>query len=165
MGSLLSRSIAIVASVTLFLMMLISVVDVAGRNIFGAPLPGGSELIELAMVITVFLLYPRVAYRGLHISVDILDPLTNDFVKRIQAVVAEILGAAVFGAIAYRLWLLGDRTAGYGDITASLEVPMSIIYWFMAFLSGVTAMAFLARIPRAVRGHDPLQPSSGPEHV
>lgn len=147
----ISKCASVTASVVLLLMMFVSVIDVAGRNLFNAPLPGGSEWIEFAMVATIFLLYPRVAYKGLHISVDLFDGLTGDFVKRVQSFVADVLGVAVFAAIAVRLWILGDRAATYGDVSASLEVPLSVVFWFMAVLSAITAIAFLARLPRAFR--------------
>ena len=64
---------------------------------------------------------------------------------------ADILGAAVFAAIAVRLWVLGDRAAVYGDVSAALGFPTSMVLWFMAVLSGITAIAFLVRIPLAFR--------------
>lgn len=150
----ISKCASVIASVVLLLMMFVSVIDVAGRNLFGAPLPGGSEWIEFAMVVTVFLLYPRVAYKGLHISIDLFDGLTSEIVKRVQSFLADVLGVAVFAAIAVRLWILGDRAATYGDVSAVLMVPLSYVFWFMAALSAVTAIAFLARVPRAFRrGH------------
>ena len=43
------RLLGIVAAATLFFIMALTCADVAGRYFFGAPIPGGFEITELAM--------------------------------------------------------------------------------------------------------------------
>lgn len=154
----LGKAIGVVACIVLFLMMLLSTIDVIGRNFFGAPILGASELVELAMVITVFLIYPRVAYRNVHVSVDLFDPFMNDIVRRMQSVVANLLGAFMFGLISWRLAIFGVRAAEFRDVSGSLQVPMSYVYWFMAIMSAVTAISFLLNMRSAFR-RGPFSPT------
>lgn len=156
-----SSLVNVLACIVLFLMMLVSVVDVVGRNLFQYPIPGSSELIEFAMVATVFLIYPRVAYRGTHISIDLFDRFMNETAQRVQFLVGNVLGAFLFGAIAWRLRVLADRAAEYNDVTGYLEMPISVIFWFMTIMSAVTALAFVAKVPAAFRrGPFSLAPSN-----
>jgi TRAP-type transport system small permease protein len=145
----LGKAIGVIASIVLFLMMMLSTIDVIGRNFLDAPILGASELVELAMVIMVFLIYPRAAYRNAHVSVDLFDPFMNDIVRRLQSVVANLLGAFMFGLISWRLAIFGVHAAEFRDVTGTLQVPMSYVYWFMAIMSAVTAISFLLNIRSA----------------
>ena len=143
---LLQRLTALVAGVLLIFMVGITVIDVVGRSAFGVPLSGVAELTELAMVGVTFLLYPQIAYRNLHISVDLLDPFFSRNVRRIQNICASVFGALIFGTLSWRLWLVGERIAEYGDVTAVLRVPLSPAYFCMSVLSGFTTIAFIAML-------------------
>ncbi len=154
------KIIGVVASVVLFALMLLTVVDVIGRNIFNHPLIGGSELTELLLVSTAFLLFPQLAFREKHIVADLLDSFDNRVLRATQYVLSGLLGAALFGLIAWRLWILGQRAIGYGDATASLHLPLSPVYFAMSVLSSVTAVAFLLTIHRAFRPFDTVKSES-----
>ena len=64
------------ASVMLFFLMAVTVVDVTGRYVFNAPLPGSSEITELLMAVLVYTGLPGVSRLEKHISVDLLDSVT-----------------------------------------------------------------------------------------
>ncbi|MDO9524392.1 MAG: TRAP transporter small permease [Gemmobacter sp.] len=119
---------------------LLTLADVTGRNLLNQPVPGATELTEIALVAITFLLYPRVAWADSHISVDLLDTVLGRVVRHGLAVLAAGLGAAVFGLLAWRLWLLGDRIASYGDITPYLRLPLAPVYYGMAVCAGVAAV-------------------------
>jgi len=61
------------AAVALLGIMLLMLVDVAGRYLFNAPVPGAGEVIELLMGITVFAALPLVTARGEHVRLDYLE--------------------------------------------------------------------------------------------
>ncbi|HLL10498.1 MAG TPA: TRAP transporter small permease subunit, partial [Rubrivivax sp.] len=62
-----------VASVALFGIMLLTLVDVAGRKLFSASVPGSLELTELLMVAVIFAALPLVSLAGEHIAFDSFD--------------------------------------------------------------------------------------------
>jgi TRAP-type transport system small permease protein len=140
----------IVASVLLFFACMLTLIDVVGRNLLGSPLPGATELTEIAMVGITFLIFPRLAYRQQHISVDLLDFLMGPLMRRIQQIIAGVLGAAIFFAIGWRLWFLAARSAAYGDVTAFLRIPLSPIITAMSVMSMATSLAFAVTIVLAV---------------
>ena len=133
----------VVASLLLFLTAALTLVDVVGRNVFAHPIPGATELTELALVGMTFLLYPRLALRQQHIVIDLLDRVMGPVMRRLQQALSGLLGAVLFGAIGWRLWVLGERSAGYGDVTAYLKLPIYPAFYFMSVAALVAAAAFL----------------------
>jgi TRAP-type C4-dicarboxylate transport system permease small subunit len=138
-----------VACAALFMMMTVAVVDVIGRSVFGKPVGPASELIELAMVVTIFLVYPIVSRKGMHISIDLLDSITPDPLRRAQHVLSALLGAAVFVAVAWRIGYLATDAWSSGEVTGVLGMPLGYVYGFIAAMSVVTALAFLSLLPQA----------------
>lgn len=142
-----------VGCVALFVMMGIAFVDVISRNLIGRPLPAASEIIEITMVLTIFLLYPAISYKGMHINIDLLDRFMPDLAKRIQHLVVALLGISVFCAIAYRINSLAADAWSWGEVTGVLGIPLGLVYSFISVMSVVTALSFAATIPAAfVRG-------------
>ncbi|MFP1646504.1 TRAP transporter small permease [Pontitalea aquivivens] len=118
----------------------LTLADVTGRNLFNQPVPGATELTEIAVVAITFLLYPRVAWANTHISVDLLDNVLGRMVRHGLEVLAAVLAAGVFGVLAWRLWVLAGRVADYGDITPYLRLPLAPVYYGMAICTGVAAI-------------------------
>lgn len=121
----------------LFLLMMITLLDVTGRNIFGRPLAGATELSQILLPAVVFLLCPSVAYRGLHIAVDLIDPFSGPRLRAFQHVLGCICSAALFGIVARYEWMLAGRAMSYGDVTPMLGIPIGLV------LYGIAALAFL----------------------
>lgn len=154
----LETGVGVLASAVLFVLMLITVVDVFGRAVLRSPLPGASELTEIAMVFMVFLIYPQIAAKGQHICIDLLDGFMNDAMRRVQMLLSNLLGGLMFAALSWRLWIFGDRAAVFGDRTGYLEFPISLVFWFMSIMSAVTTIAFLTRAAGAFRAGSSVPP-------
>lgn len=145
-GTTLGLLLGLGPGIILLLTALLTLADVVGRNLLDAPVPGATELTELALVAITFLLYPRVAWRDTHISVDLFDSLMGRIAQRLQLLAVALIGAGAFGVLGWRIWILGERVSGYGDVTPYLRVPLGPIYYGMAILCGATALAHLARL-------------------
>ncbi len=131
------------AAAVLVGMALLTLADVLGRNLMRAPVPGATELTEIGLVIVTFLLYPMIAFRQRHITVDLFDHIMGTLVRRILDTAANLLGAAVFAGIGWQLWKQAARVAQYGDVTAYLRIPLGPVVTFMAVLSALTAIGFV----------------------
>lgn len=158
--STLGSAAAVVPGILLLATALLTLADVVGRNLLNAPVPGATELTELALVAITFLLYPRVAWRDSHISVDLLDGIMGRIARRLQLVLVAIVGFVAFGVLAWRLWLLGDRIADYGDVTPYLRLPLGPVYYAMAILCGITSAIYVLRLALSLAAAERL-----PEHM
>ena len=81
-GARLQAVLGFTSASVLFLMMLITAVDVAGRYVFNKPLPGGFELTELLLAALIYCGLPLVSARREHIVIDTFDPYYSPRFKR-----------------------------------------------------------------------------------
>lgn len=140
------KIVGMFAALALAAMMLISVADVVGRAGFGKPLHGATEFTEICMMLVTFLLFPLVALRRLHIKVDLLEQLFTKSMIAIQTLVTGVLGGGIFSLVAYRTWLQGWRSIGYGEVSMGLEIPVGYLFLFMSVLSALTALGFVVSV-------------------
>lgn len=142
---LIERIVSFVAAVLMFALMVLTVVDVAGRNLFHHPLLGATELTEITLVLLSFLLFPVVAFAGRHIVADVADAFQSRLLDLLQVVLTAVLGAGFFALIAWRLWILAEQAADYGDRSVSLGIPLAPVLYVISGLAGITALAFVLR--------------------
>lgn len=146
----IERSLTAVGTLSLLALMVIVVVDVAGRNLFGSPLLWGTEAMEVLLGLMVFMFYPVLARRQGHIVVDLV-PVPRA-ARTAQRWLAGAVGAALFGVIAWTCGRQALRSAGYGDASAILGIPTAWVLWGMAALAGLSALVFAAQALGAWRG-------------
>ncbi|WP_077001632.1 TRAP transporter small permease [Variovorax sp. KK3] len=147
----IERAAVNLAAVLLFALMLLTFVDVAGRNLFNKPLTGASELTEILLALVIFLMLPQVARRNEHIVIDLIDQICSDTVRRALDAFACVLGAIMFALIAWQSWILANRAMGYGDSTAALQIPVGPILYGLAVMAGIVAVASLLAIAPQAR--------------
>jgi TRAP-type C4-dicarboxylate transport system permease small subunit len=82
-----------------------------------------------------------------HITVDLIK--MPAVLQRFQRALGAGMGAALFALIAWCCVRQTLRAAEYGEKTALLGVPVSVLLGGMAVLSAVTALAFVAATVRA----------------
>lgn len=140
------RAATLLACIMLLVLTILTLADVVGRNLLNKPVGGATEVTELLLAAMTFLFYPRLAWRSMHISVDLFDWFRGRGLRRLHRTFAGLLGAVVFGALAWRIGLQAVRSAGYGDVTPQLGIPISWQTGFMAVLCAVTACVYLATL-------------------
>lgn len=145
----------LVASTLMFLVMAVTFVDVFGRNAVNRPLSGAVELTELLLGGVIFLALPKIAWRGRHINVDLVDAVAPKFVVKMLAAISELVCAGFFVLLSWRLAVLAGRMAEYGDATLSLSIPIAPVVYALSFLSAVSGMAHLAALVRHFVGREP----------
>ena len=130
----------------LFAMMAVTFVDVLGRTFFNQPLLGATELTEILVAATVCFVFPSLSYHGLHATIDVLDPLLPRWIKPLQHVMANLIGAVAYAVVAWRVWIEAGKTARFGGMTPLLEIPMAPVLMMISVLAGITTLAFVLAI-------------------
>ncbi len=135
----------------LLLLALMGVVflDVMLRNLLNRPLPWGTELLEVLLAAMIFLLYPVLAVGGGHITVDLIQ--VRPALRRVQRVLAGLVGASLFALIAWCLGRQAVRAAGYGEGTPLLHIPHSLVLGGMGVLAALAVLGFGIATARALR--------------
>ncbi len=140
--------------------MLLTLVDVTGRKLWSASVPGSLELTELLMVAVIFAGLPLVSLHSEHVLFDSFDSRLSAIARRIQQALVNVLCAAALAGLAWLMWVKAGQMASYGDITAQLKLPVAPFVYVMAVLCGLTAAvhAALTLWPAAPADHHvPLQ--------
>lgn len=143
--------------------MVMTCIDVIGRSFFNAPLDGATEATQLMLAIIVFAVVPTVCLREDHITVDLLDPWFPAPLVRPRRIVLNLLMAMLLAAVCWRVWILADLTAEYGDATEFLEIPLAPISYFIAVLSAAGAIALLANALHYLRRGEPDRYDQAPD--
>lgn len=148
-----ARLLGYAAAVVLMAMMLLTCADVAGRYLFNSPIRGGFELTEMLLAALIFSALPLVTLRNEHVTVDLFDAVTPDWLLRIQHVVACAIGVVCIGYLAWRLWVRAEDMLASGQTTAQLKFTLAWLTYAMAVLMGITALALLLLAFRRPQRH------------
>jgi TRAP-type transport system small permease protein len=150
---LLAVLCGVLAAAALFGIMGLTLVDVAGRKLADASVPGSLEVTELLMVATIFAGLPLVSLHGEHVVFDSLDPWLPAALKRVQQVVVDLACALALAGLAWLMWSKAGQMAEYGDTTAQLKLPLAPFVRLMSVLCGVTAVVHLMLMVQPVAHH------------
>jgi len=144
-----------VAAAVMFCLMLLTCVDVIGRYFLNKPLWGGFELTEMLLAALIFAGLPLVTLRNEHVVVDLFDPVTPDWLFRIQHVAACAIGCVCTGYLAWRLWLRAEALDRAGETTSQLQFKLAWLTYAMAVLMALTAAALIVTLFRLPHRHIP----------
>ena len=144
--TVLQRALGVTSAVVLFLMMMITAVDVAGRYLFNRPIAGGFELTEILLAALIYCGLPLVSARREHIVIDTFDPLFSTGLKRRLDMAAEVVCAIALAGVGWLIFLRAGRVAEYGDTTSVLKLPLAPVVYLMAVMITVAAIIHLLLI-------------------
>ena len=142
-GHALETVLGAISATVLFLMMLLTAVDVAGRYLFNKPVVGGFELTEMMLAALIYCGLPLVSKRREHIVIDTFDPLMSARVKRGLDMFADIVCTVTLAGIGWLILRRALRVAEYGDTTTVLKLPLAPVAWVMGAMIIVTAAIHL----------------------
>lgn len=137
------KTLHVAVAATLFAMMVVTFVDVAGRFFFDRPLPAAYEMTELLMAIAIFGAMPFATRSQGHITITLLDRLFRERAMRIRTVVVSLICAAASFALSYEVFHRSLRLIDQGDHTLFLKAPLAPFALFIAAMSAVTGVCFL----------------------
>jgi TRAP-type C4-dicarboxylate transport system permease small subunit len=142
----LEGALGVTSATVLFLMMMITAVDVIGRYVLNKPLTGGFEITEMLLAALIYCGLPLVSQRREHIVIDTFDPLMSARMKRALDVVAEIVCSLTLGGIGYLIFRRAARVAEYGDTTSVLKWPLAPVAYLMGTMILIACLIHLSLI-------------------
>lgn len=136
--------LAVLAGCALFALMLLTFVDVMGREFYRS-VPGALELSEMLMVVVLFCALPMVSWRAEHVCFELADAIYKGRAERVSKVVMDLICAAAFGGVGWACWGYARRTLEDGDVSANLGVPVGLFVYLMAAMLLLAAAMHLMR--------------------
>ena len=132
--------LGIAASALLFSMMVLTFFDVVGRYLLNKPIRGAFEVTELGLLVLIFAGLPLVSHADEHVTMDFIDRILPDRVRRAWIRAMHAICAAIMFFLAWQVWIKADRIAGYGDTTDVLLIPVGPFVYFMAVMIALTGV-------------------------
>ncbi|WP_375261958.1 TRAP transporter small permease [Palleronia sp.] len=148
MMRIITGGLEIFSGLLLVALMLVTGIDVVGRYLFDAPLPGAFETTELLLGALVFAALPLVSRAGSHVEVDLLATVLPERIGTYLLWLASVVAAGVLLVFAWRLLELGLQQAEAGTRSISLHIPFAPFAIFGAITCLVAAVFGFARVAR-----------------
>jgi len=161
LGHVPSQTLGAVACIMLFVMMLLTFIDVGGRYVFASPLPAAYELISLIMPAVIFCALPYVGYKENHVTIDLLDTFLSEGAKRWQGLVVNLFSTVVLGFISYRLYARFLDHKRFDEVTDELHLSLWPFSLIMAILCAIATLALVANVIDYATGRHGPPPDSG----
>ena len=137
------RWFAIVGSVVLVAMAVMSVASIAGRSLFGKPIPGDFELIQIGCAVCVAAFLPWCQMQGGNIIVDFFTVRASVRTQAWLDLFGALLLAAVMLLVAWRTAAGALTVEAAGETSMIMGFPSWIGYAFMVPGFALTALAAL----------------------
>jgi TRAP-type transport system small permease protein len=138
--------LGVAASAILFVMMLLTTVDVVARYVFNRPLRGAFEITELLLVVLIFAGLPLVSFANEHAVMDFIDRTLGGHQLRALERAVQAMSAALMFLLAWLVWGKADRIWAYRDATDVLRILYGPFVYFMALMLAVAGVIHLYKM-------------------
>ena len=118
----INRYFFLLAAFALFLMMMLTVVDVILREL-GLAIVGTYELVGFAAVIVVGFCIPYTTSLQGHIIVTFFTTKMGGSAQKVFFVFTRLIGICLFCLVGYNLFLLGRTLFTSGEVSMTLRMP------------------------------------------
>ncbi|MEL6683541.1 MAG: TRAP transporter small permease, partial [Pseudomonadota bacterium] len=133
--------------------MILTVVEVIGRDMFNAPIFGRQDIAQILLALSIFLAFPVVTLRGEQIDVDLLDGLFSERAGFWRDRLIALLVAFALLTMGYWLFARAEKVLSRGITTELLFLPKYPLVYFIAAVVTVTGLLLaLQCVIRILRG-------------
>ena len=148
----LLRVLALTGGAVLLDLMALTVIDVTLRYVFNAPLFGGQDIAEMALLAVVALSVAYCGRSGGHVAVDLLGQVLSRRAGRVLDAAVRLASVAILSMLVWRCFVNGLDAAEYGEASSLLNIPYLPFYFLLsagfAIYAAVLVLEALALIAR-----------------
>lgn len=134
-----TRLAGIVSMVGLFLIALLTVIDVALRWLFSAPVEGQSDIAEALLPIIIAATFVSAAWGRPHVGIRFAGGLLGRRVRRVLDLISDLAIAVFITLIVVQFWTYAGEIAEENRQTWVLQIPLYPFWYVTSVLLGVTA--------------------------
>lgn len=136
-----SRGLALAGGGVLLAVCGVTVASVVGRTLFGVPVLGDFELVEIGVAVAVFAFMPYCQLVRGNVAVDLIARGLGPRARARLDAGHDLVFAAIAALLAWRLALGGSELRAWGESSMILGVPL---WW--AFVPIVISVALLVAV-------------------
>jgi tripartite ATP-independent transporter DctM subunit len=149
--SVFSRWINIIGIIFLFIMVIITTVDVILRYVFNHPIPGTSEITEVFMIIAIFMAVAHTQDQKGHISIDVFTTRLPPRPKLILELITTFLSLITIVLVSWRVFIQGLYFFSKHSMQSQfLPIPKGPFAMILAFGCIILALILLRDYLRSI---------------
>lgn len=145
-----SKWLAVVAGVSLTIMMFLTVADVVMRA-GGSPIMGTYELVGLSLALVIGFSIPKVSLKRQHIYMDFLVNRLSKRNKALMSTATRILNILLFVLIGYSLFSIGNEFRLSGEVSPTVRLPFYPMAYGVGVCCFIQCFVFLYEIIKSWR--------------
>jgi TRAP-type C4-dicarboxylate transport system permease small subunit len=146
-----ARLTTLVGGGVLCAVALVVVASVAGRYLFGRPIEGDYELVEMGMAVAIFLCFPYCHLTGGNLMAEFFSTGLGPRLKLALDALSDAVFTIVAGGLAWRLAVGLGRKLAQNDTTMLLAIPIWIGFAVAVFAMALLTLVCLARLTGELR--------------
>ena len=161
--TIFDQALKTVMATLLFAMMTVTTIDVIGRYLLNAPVPGGFEIVQYLMAVVVFASLPLTTAADNHLSVSLVGDQLKGRARRVHRICVLTVSTVALVVIA---WRMAEQAAILGrsqQISGFLQLPLAPIAWVMSVLAALAAVVVLVKLAAAILGREPTMSAATPQ--
>lgn len=147
----LSRLMCAVAVAALVAMMVLTLADVVLRA-FGWPIPGTYELVGILGAVIIGFSIPYTTMSRGHVIMDFLTESLSGPAQTVLHVLTRILAIGFFIIAGWNLCLLGHYYSKASEVTLTLKLPLSPVFYVVAFCCFVECLMLVVELTPSEQG-------------
>ena len=130
---------------------LVVVASVVGRYVFGRPIEGDYELVEMGMAVAIFLCFPYCHLTGTNLVAEFFSTGLSKRVRLGLDALSDAVFAVVAAGFTWRLAIGLGRKFAQHDTTMLLAIPVWIGFAVAVFSMALLTFVCLARMADEIR--------------
>ncbi|MEO4039988.1 TRAP transporter small permease [Hoeflea sp. CAU 1731] len=136
-----------ISSVVIFIMMVLTFVDVVGRYVFHKPIFGGTEIISALLALTIFSGLGVINARDDHITVELFEDIFRRTLSPVvYEVIIQVFSVLVMTLIAAVLFEHAWENYRLDKLTEVLEMPVYYISGTVAIFAVISVLSQIAGV-------------------
>jgi TRAP-type C4-dicarboxylate transport system permease small subunit len=137
----ITKWLAILAAVSIAVMMIVNFTDIMGTKFFLRSVPGALDISEELMVLVTLLPLAFIALERGHIRITLLTEHMTPAVRFVLQIIQYVIATLVTGFITWRVFVGFQKTVEVMDLKEGLDLPI-----WPANLAVVIAFGFLTLV-------------------
>jgi TRAP-type C4-dicarboxylate transport system permease small subunit len=135
----------------LFLMMVLTCVDVIGAKMFRTPVFGALDIMMLAQLIAISFAVSMALILGRHVHVEFFIILMPRRIRKVIEVVVNFLGLLLFVVIVWRLIVFGYDIQIYHEESATARIRLFPFIYAAALACVPVCLVYLQQLLTSIR--------------
>ena len=137
--------LAVLAAVALIFLVVVISAGVVLRYVFGAPILGLNEIMQMTAVVLVMAALPFCTERNGHVGVDVFDNAIGRWGRLAGDLGSRLLSGLVLSILVWRAVLKALDAWEFGDTTNMLALPIWPFYGVLAIGIALTVLVLAAQ--------------------